>query len=373
MFSKKKSIYFFSDHFGEVIELATSTMALLPSYLHLRLSIMLLFLLSITLGCKKEKPAKTSFYYWKRNFELNKAQENLLTNGNINKLYLRFFDVKWDKKTNRAYPEAKINIRKNTDALQITPVIFITNETFEKLNTSGIDSLVNNCNQLLSELASKNHIVYQSIQLDCDWTLNTKLKYFSFLKSLQKISQKKLEATIRLHQIKYQFKTGVPPVDRGVLMFYNMGKLSADPETPNSIYNPKDAAAYIGTLNQYLLPLDIALPVFSWSLQIRSGKIIQVYAKIGQADLNDSKRYKPTKNKTVYEAIDSFFTAGIYVKAGDLFKLEESTPQLLEQAAQQLSQKLNKDNTRTIIYYELGNLNLSAFKAKDFQEISALF
>ena len=84
-------------------------------------------------------------------------------------------------------------------------------------------------------------------------------------------------------------------------------------------------------------------------------------------------RYRPTVNENVYEAIDNFFTAGVYVKTGDLFKLEESTPQLLQQAAQQLSTHLNTDTTRTIIYYELGNLNLSAFKAKDFQEISARF
>lgn len=333
----------------------------------------LLFWLGISVGCKKEKSANSSFYYWKRNFELNKTQQDLLTSNNITKLYIRFFDVKWDKKSEKPYPEAILNVRQNMDSLQITPVIFITNQTFEKLGPASIDSLAASSNQLLEQLASKNHIVYQAIQIDCDWTLGTKAAYFSFLKSLRSLSKKKLEATIRLHQIKYQFKTGVPPVDRGILMFYNMGKLSADPKTPNSIYNPTDAAAYVGTLNQYLLPLDIALPVFSWSLQIRSGKIIQVYAKIGQTELNDKTHYKPTDHKNVYEAIDSFFSAGIYVKAGDIFKLEESTPHLLEQAAQQLSAHLNKDTTRTIIYYELGNLSLSAFKAKDFKEISARF
>ncbi|MBE9599302.1 hypothetical protein [Pedobacter sp. MC2016-24] len=344
----------------------------LPCLRHLKI----ICLISLTVfcdSCTKNSQSNTAYYYWKQNFKLNAAQTELLEKTGNNKLYIRFFDIKWNTKTKLPYPEAIVNFQTTTPGRHITPVIFITNQTFEKLSPAGIDSLVRNSNQLLEQLARKNHIVYQAIQIDCDWTLSTKATYFSFLKQLRTISKKKLEATIRLHQIKYQFKTGVPPVDRGTLMFYNMGKLSADPKTPNSIYNTKDAAAYIGTLNQYLLPLDVALPVFSWSLQIRSGKIIQVYAKIGVAELENKMRYKPTVNENVYEAIDNFFTAGVYVKTGDLFKLEESTPQLLQQAAQQLSTHLNTDTTRTIIYYELGNLNLSAFKAKDFQEISARF
>jgi hypothetical protein len=344
----------------------------LPCLRYLKIACLIL-LTVFCVSCTKNSQSNTAFYYWKQNVKLNPAQTELVEKTGNTKLYIRFFDIKWDTKANRPYPEAIVNFQTDIPNRHITPVIFITNKTFEKLSAAGIDSLAINSNQLLVQLAGKNHIVYQAIQIDCDWTLGTKAAYFSFLKRLRTISQKKLEATIRLHQIKYQFKTGVPPVDRGTLMFYNMGKLSADPKTPNSIYNPKDAAAYIGTLNQYLLPLDVALPVFSWSLQIRSGKIIQVYAKIGLAELDNKMRYKPTGNENVYEAIGNFFTAGIYVKTGDLFKLEESTPQLLQKAAQQLSTHLNTDTTRTIIYYELGNLNLSAFKAKDFQEISARF
>ena len=31
-----------------------------------------------------------------------------------------------------------------------------------------------------------------------------------------------MSATIRLHQVKYRADTGVPPVDRGMLMAYNL-------------------------------------------------------------------------------------------------------------------------------------------------------
>ncbi|SMD13377.1 hypothetical protein [Pedobacter nyackensis] len=314
-----------------------------------------------------------SFYYWKQNFQLSKGQSDILAETNGQKLYVRFFDIKWNTKAQKPYPEAIINFRHNSAVPAITPVVFITNQTFEKLSQQGVDSLAIKCNELLKNLALKQKLHYKAVQIDCDWTVGTKDKYFNFLHSFKAHSKKTLEATIRLHQVKYQFKTGVPPVDRGVLMFYNMGKLSADLEEPNSIYNANTAEKYLGSLNNYLLPLDIALPVFSWALQIRANQVIQVYGKIGRAELSNTQNFSPTAQKDLYKAIRNFFTGGIYIKAGDLFKLEETDKALLEQAAVQLAAHLNKNEKRTIIYYELGNLNLSAFKAKDFEEISAYF
>jgi len=314
-----------------------------------------------------------SFYYWKQSFQLNKVQTGILSETNTNKLYVRFFDIKWHTKALQPYPESIIAFRHNSPVSDIIPVVFITNQTFEKLSQQGVDSLAIKCNELIKNLAVKQNLNYKTVQVDCDWTVGTKDKYFSFLNSLKALSKKTLEATIRLHQVKYQFKTGVPPVDRGVLMFYNMGKLSADLREPNSIYNANTAEKYLASLSNYLLPLDIALPIFSWTLHIRANKIIQVYGKIGRAQLSNTQNFSPTAQKNWYKATHNFFTGGIYVKTGDIFKLEETDKALLEQAALQLAAHLNKNEKRTIIYYELGNLNLSAFKAKDFEEISAYF
>lgn len=341
--------------------------------LRLPSSFCLILLTLFCVSCKQQDQAIISFYYWKQNFQLSKGQSDILAQTNCKKIYVRFFDVKWNAKAKIPYPEAIINFQHKPAVLDITPVVFITNQTFEKLDQQGIDSLAVKCNDLLKNLAAKQQLNYKAIQIDCDWTLGTKDKYFKFLQSLRLLSKKTLEATIRLHQVKYQFKTGIPPVDRGVLMFYNMGKLSADLKEPNSIYNAKTAEKYIGSLNDYLLPLDIALPIFSWALQIRDNKVIQVYGKIGRTELNNAQNFSPTAQKDWYRAIRNFFRGGIYIKTGDLFKLEETDKTLLEQAAVQLAAHLNKKEKRTIIYYELGNLNLSAFKAKDFEEISAYF
>jgi hypothetical protein len=333
----------------------------------------LILLTFFSWSCKREKQKPTAFYFWKQTFQLSEAQTNLLKETNSTKLYIRFFDIKWNAKAQKTYPEAIIHFKNKVTSYHITPVVFITNQTFEKLDQADTDSLAIKCNELIKDLASGQKLNYKTIQIDCDWTVGTKDKYFQFLHTLKVLSKKTLEATIRLHQVKYPFKTGIPPVDRGVLMFYNMGKLSPNPEEPNSIYNLRIAEKYIGSLKSYLLPLDIALPLFSWSLQIRAKRIIQVYGKIGKAELDNAQNFSPTTKKNVYKSLRNFFTAGIYVKAGDLFKLEETNTTLLEQAALQLAAHLNNNQKRTIIYYELGNLNLSLFKAKDFKEISAHF
>lgn len=337
------------------------------------LRLCLLLSIAFLASCSPSGKADTAFYYWKQSFSLAKPQQEVLEKTAGHKLYLRFFDIKWNAKENRAYPEAVIHFTQKINTWQVTPVIFITNQTFEKLTLPGVDSLAEHTQRLLTKLSTDQQLNYQHVQFDCDWSLGTKDKYFHFLKTFKAISHKNLEATIRLHQIKYQIRTGVPPVDRGILMFYNMGKISAKPEDPNSIYNAKDAANYISHLPKYLLPLDIALPLFSWSIHIRNGQVIQVYGKIGKSILSDVNNFETTPDKHVFKAIRSFFTAGVYVKAGDLFKLEETDKELLGQAAEQLAKHLNKDEKRTIIYYEIGNFDPSMFKAKDLLEVSARF
>jgi hypothetical protein len=70
----------------------------------------------------------------------------------------------------------------------------------------------------------------------------------------------------------YRERTGVPPVDRGMLMFYNMGKLSAEPGA-RSIYDADAAERYLARVGEYPLPLDLALPIWSWTVQVRDGAI----------------------------------------------------------------------------------------------------
>lgn len=326
----------------------------------------------ITTSCRKPGNASTAFYYWKTGFNLNEQQTVLLKQTG-NNVYIRFFDVSWNDKEQRSYPNAVVQFNELPAGLNITPVIYITNKAFENTADTAVVTLAAHCNKLINELTGEKKISYTKVQIDCDWSLSTRAKYFSFLREFKKLTQKQLEATIRLHQVKFKDRTGVPPVDRGVLMFYNMGKLNADLHQPNSIYNEDDAAKYIDYLSVYPLKLDIALPLFSWAIHIRSGKVIQVYGKIGRQQLTDHAHFKQIEGQANYHATTSFFMEGIYVKQNDIFKLEETDGNTLNTAAKQVTQHLPKQQHTTIIYYELANIDPSKFNQETITQISARF
>lgn len=329
--------------------------------------------LLLMMSCHKRSTAHTAFYSWKSVLELDTTQKKLLKNIADNHLYLRLFDVSWNEQLQAAVPDAVVTIKQSTKGLVICPVIYLTNKTFEHTSLIQADTLALKVNRLADKLAAKYQLHYSSVQIDCDWTAGTKDSYFEFLRSFKKYSHKQLEATIRLHQIKYPDRTGVPPADKGLLMFYNMGKLSPDPDAPNSIYNAADAQKYVSSLSRYPLKLDVALPLFSWALQIRAGRIIQIYGKISRKQLSVTDNFEQLKNGNVYRARKSFYLEGIYVKTDDLFKLEEITTETLHQAARQAAEYLKPLENRNIIYYEISSVNFSTLYAKDIPQVSAHF
>lgn len=328
------------------------------------------FSLCALISCKHKEPPKAAFYYWKTAFQTDSVQHDLLKKAGNNTLYLRFFDVTWNEQKHDILPNAVVHINDKLKGLQVTPVVFITNGVFERIRATEADSLAKKCNSLIFALASKANCSFESIQIDCDWTDSTKDKYFSFLKALKAYSKHSLQATIRLHQVKYRERTGVPPVDKGVLMFYNMGKIKAG-GTASSIYNEKDAARYLSRLGSYPLPLDVALPLFSWVIQSRDGKVIQVYSKISRNELKDQIFFEALKDS--FRARKSFFLKGVYIKENDIFKPEETNVDVLKKAADQLSDKLPLLKNRTIIYYELANINQPEFTSETLNKVTNSF
>ncbi|MET1054620.1 MAG: hypothetical protein ABWY16_04870 [Pedobacter sp.] len=310
-------------------------------------------------------------------FKLDNKETELLRDAANNHLYLRFFDVVWNRQEHQALPDGVLTVKTPLQGLSVTPVIYITNQSLQQSSLTEMDSLAFKVNRLADRLAKEHHLAYTNIQIDCDWSVATKTKYFAFLRAFKRYNRKPLEATIRLHQVKYPERTGVPPVDKGLLMFYNMGKISADLNAGNSIYNEKDAAAYIAALPHYQLPLDVALPLFSWAVQIRDGKVAQVYAKITVQDLSNPGNFEvlPAGGgaEPAYRSLKSFYLKGVYVKKGDLFKFEGMNAGKLTQAAKQVAQYLPLLKNRNIIYYELSSASLSSLYAKDIKGVSAHF
>ena len=114
---------------------------------------------------------------------------------------------------------------------------------------------------LVSGISTTSQIQTRTIQFDCDWTEETKDNYFGFLRQYRLLSGNVISAAIRLHQLKYSDSTGIPPVDYGVLLYYNTG--NDDEGEDRSIYERSMTHRYTPSLRSYPLTLDIALPIFS--------------------------------------------------------------------------------------------------------------
>jgi len=195
--------------------------------------------------------------------------------------------------------------------------------------------------------------------------LNSKNQYFEFLKEFKKQTNYDLSATIRLHQIKYFEKTGVPPVDHGVLMYYNMGTIAAN--DLNSIYDREVALQYISRLSDYPLALDIALPIFSWGVHSREGKIVNVIGGLRAGDFNAISSLKKIKTST-YIVEDEYLYEGRLLQKGDIIKIEEVSEKELLQIANDLTKYLNQ-KPKEIILYDLNEKNIKSYEKEIFKTI----
>lgn len=322
-------------------------------------------------SCRNSSPAPgRAFYYWKTAFRLSVTEMKLLDDMKITTLYIRLFDVDIDKDAKCAVPVGQISFKQLPDTnLRIVPVVYITNKTFLTTDEKRIPDLAAKVLFQISYLAEKGGFSYNEVQFDCDWTESTRDKFFAFLKIVKPELQKggiKLSATIRLHQIKYYTKTGVPPVDRGMLMCYNMGKLSPT-SVRNSIYNDADAGLYVKSVASYPLPLDCALPVFGWGIQIRYNHIIKLLNETMLADLATCGRFNHVV-KNSFIAKESFFLHGTYFMKNDIVKLETTEPALCLKAADKVAGYLTLAQ-RTVALFDLDSLTISGWDGNEFEKI----
>ena len=121
----------------------------------------------------------------------------------------------------------------------------------------------------------------------------SKKAYFKLLKLLS-TNITHLSATIRLHQIKYAKTTGIPPVEKGVVMIYNL-ESPADTSIVNSIFSYDKALMYLdGYLKEYPLKVDIALPAFSWGVHYHHGKIKSLMSDFNPEKIDNMNMSKNT-------------------------------------------------------------------------------
>lgn len=289
------------------------------------ISLILVFALIVFSYNKTQtKDIQISFYSWENSFEEQNINE---------KLYIKVLDINFSTKLELL----KTNIKEPPK--DFIPVIYITNETMKNVDYSLVSKAI---------LETLKNYKFDEIQIDCDWSLSTRSNYFNLLEDLKEKLNKKISATIRLHQIKYYTKTGIPPVDYGVLMYYNMSKIG-DFNTKNSILDNEIAKKYHYNFDVYPLKLKLALPLYSQAIQFREEKAISLFEGVEEKDFNND--FEKLENNR-YKVLNSHYFKGRYIYKDDIFRLENSNEQDIKIALKDFLD-LSKNRYDEVIFYTL--------------------
>ncbi|MDN5093499.1 hypothetical protein [Aliarcobacter butzleri] len=272
----------------------------------------------------QKKDIQISFYSWENSFEEQNINE---------KLYIKVLDINFSTKLELL----KTNIKETPK--NFIPVIYITNETMKNVDYSLLSKAI---------LETLKNYKFDEIQIDCDWSLSTRSNYFNLLEDLKEKLHKKISATIRLHQIKYYTKTGIPPVDYGVLMYYNMSNIG-DFNTKNSILDNEIAKKYHYNFDTYPLKLKLALPLYSQAIQFREEKAISLFEGVEEKDFNND--FEKLENNR-YKVLNSHYFKGRYIYKDDIFRLENSNEQDIKIALKDFLD-LSKNRYDEVIFYTL--------------------
>ena len=158
---------------------------------------------------------------------------------------------------------------------------------------------------------------------------------------------------------------GIPPVDRGLLMCYNMGDLK-NIYTRNSILDTEELEKYLSGGPEYLLPVDIALPLFSWKVLFRNKNYAGLIRELPNASLADHPFIKRTHNN--YQVLRATSINGYSFEKDDILRDEEITYEQLVKAADILDNKIKAQQLRVVLYH-LDSITLAKFSIHELETI----
>ncbi|MDD3009154.1 MAG: hypothetical protein PHQ70_09855 [Arcobacter sp.] len=286
-----------------------------------------IFLIVFTIFIMKNEKSQDltiSFYSWENSFNQKEITE---------KLYIKVLDIAYSTKLEII----KSNLQEKPK--DFIPVVYITNETMQNVDFSLVSNTI---------IQGLKNYEFKELQIDCDWSNKTQSNYFKLLEDLKTKLNKTLSATIRLHQIKYYTKTGVPNVDYGVLMYYNMSNIT-DINTKNSILDNDIAKKYHYNFENYKLKLKLALPLYSQAIQFRENKALSIFEGVEKKDF-DSNFTEISPN--LYKVLNSTYFKGRYVYKDDVFRFEDVKKEDLKIALEDFM-NLTKNRFDEIIFYTL--------------------
>lgn len=315
-----------------------------------------------------------SVFRWRNAYWLEGNEGQAIQFNRIQRVYLKLLDIDWNS-AHGAHPVSSVHMPYQwkdyggnagmwTHQVELVPCIYITNNTFLQIGDKEVDQLATN---LLRKLRQESPATIHGVMLDCDWSAKTKAKFFRLTRIMNDSLNVPLSTTIRLHQYAQPKKTGVPPADRGMLMPYNVGNITA-PGKVNSIFDRATAEPYFANTKPYPLPLDIGLPAFSWGVQFRKGAFVGI---LKQEQVYDAMNAGLLSGEThgVLQVVNENNSTMPQLHLGDEIRTETITPDLIQQIAELARTAVNSD-TVAVAYFEAG---ASTFQRMGPGEVKAGF
>ncbi len=333
-------------------------------------------------GCKRQPKHPTlGFYHWRMMGNHSYSQSDSAITLRCGQVFIKVMDVDWSD-IYGAYPTATFNcdslFRNHWDTFTapVTPVVFITNRTLEKIDSNQIAALANKI-LLKTEILHistnpfyysqppppppNTPLHYHALQIDCDWTVQTRNKYFQLLQALkQQQPSLLLSATLRLHQYKYPKQTGVPPVDEVYLMCYNTGQLKS-PKEENSIFTEAAAKPYFQQAASYPVKMNIALPFFSWTVIFRNGQFVGLDNQIEDSFFSFPPYVRPLSGNNFELLIDTVLHDRL-LHQGDVLRHETISEKSLLQAANLCKKALNQPEF-SVVFFDIDHVNATNYAA----------
>jgi hypothetical protein len=334
----------------------------------------ILCLASVLSSCRHNRKVSTSFYYWKTVYKSNKTEFGYLNHFRSHRLYVRIMDVDLDDESGKPVPISPIIFQsKIPDSVAVVPVVFIVNNILKNITVPQLNELAQKIIGFVNakvEQAGKS--TYPELQVDCDWTASTRDNYFYLLRQLQaqkNLKSKQLSITLRLHQLKNQKKSGIPPANRVMLMCYNMGNLRKYGQQ-NSILDIGELKQYVNeNIGAYPVPVDVGLPLFSWAVAFRDKGYIGITKRINKDSLNNKKHFN-FKGNNIYQTLTDLPQYGL--NAADEIRWETVTANDLQAVAKYLSPLLKADSVN-LIYFHLDEAVLNAHTYETLEKTNSLF
>lgn len=317
-----------------------------------------------------------SVYYWKTVFHLDSADLSLIMRHDIERVYLRMFDVSEDAYSSaineKAVPNASVKIddydyimlRDSLSDKEFVPVVYITLDALKAM-TGHEGILASNIVTRVRNMCQYNGLPnVREIQLDCDWTASTESLFFNLCDSVRQVItelqlQWRLSSTIRLHQLSRK----APPVDSGVLMVYNTGSFN-NIDTENSIIAVTDVKPYLKYLPTYPLHLDVAYPTYSWQLLFRKRKFIGLLNGLNLTDTTQFVR----RRHNVYVAKQDIPYNDRIIRYGDMIREEASSFKEISAVKVLIEKHMSKYQHSNILYHFDSN-NLSKYTSDEIDNI----